>query len=71
MRKPEREIFDLALEHIGLPGAECVFIDDVPNNIAAAEQAGLVGIVHRTFDETATALEALFPNAGWIHQRLR
>jgi len=36
----------------------------------AAEQAGLVGIVHRSFDETATELTALFPGAGWIHQRL-
>lgn len=71
MRKPERQIFELALDHIGLPAAECVFIDDVPNNIAAAGQAGLVGIVHRTFDQTAKQLEALFPGAGWIHQRRR
>jgi len=70
MRKPEREIFDLALDRIGLPAAECVFIDDVPDNIEAAVEAGLVGIVHRTFDETASELAALFPGAGWIHQRI-
>jgi epoxide hydrolase-like predicted phosphatase len=70
MRKPEREIFDLALVRIGLPAGECVFIDDVPQNVVAAAEAGLVGIVHRTFDETAGELEALFPGAGWIHQRL-
>ena len=70
MRKPEREIFDLTLDRIGLPAGECVFIDDIARNIAAATQAGLVGIVHRTFDETAGELEALFPGAGWIHQRL-
>ena len=69
MRKPEREIFEFALDRIGLPAGECVFIDDVAHNIAAAAQAGLVGIVHRTFDETASELEALFPGAGWIHQR--
>ena len=71
MRKPEPQIFDLALDRIGLPAGECVFIDDMPQNIAAAAEAGLVGIVHRTFDETARELEALFPGAGWIHQRLR
>jgi len=71
MRKPEREIFELTLDRIGLPAGECVFIDDIPHNVAAAAEAGLVGIVHRTFDETAGELEALFPGAGWIHQRLR
>jgi epoxide hydrolase-like predicted phosphatase len=70
MRKPEPGIFELAVQRIGLPAAECVFIDDMPHNIAAAEQAGLVGIVHRSFDETATELESRFPGAGWIHQRL-
>ena len=70
MRKPERGIFELVLDRIGLPAAECVFVDDMAHNIVAAEQAGLVGIVHRSFDETATALEALFPGAGWILQRL-
>jgi hypothetical protein len=44
---------------------------DIPHNISAAAQAGLVGILHRTFDETASELETLFPAAGWIHQRLR
>lgn len=70
MRKPERAIFELALDRIGLPAGECVFVDDVAPNIAAAAEAGLVGIVHHTFDETARELEALFPGAGWIHQRI-
>ena len=69
MRKPEREIFELVLKRIGLAADECVFIDDMAHNIVAAEQAGLVGIVHRTFDQTAGQLEALFPDARWIHQR--
>ena len=63
MRKPEREIFELVLKRIGLAADECVFIDDMAHNIVAAEQAGLVGIVHRTFEQT------LFPDARWIHQR--
>jgi len=71
MRKPEPQIFELALGRMGLPAGECVFIDDIPQNISAAAEAGLVGIVHRTFDETASELEVLFPDAGWIHQRLR
>ena len=71
MRKPERQIFELAVDRIGLPASECVFVDDVPHNIDAALEAGLVGIVHRSFEETAGELEALFPGASWIHQRIR
>jgi epoxide hydrolase-like predicted phosphatase len=71
MRKPEREIFELTLDRMGLPAGECVFIDDMAHNVAAAARAGLLGVVHRSFDETASELEALFPGASWIHQRLR
>ncbi|HYO17422.1 MAG TPA: HAD-IA family hydrolase, partial [Dermatophilaceae bacterium] len=71
MRKPEPEIFELALDRIGLPAGECVFVDDMAHNVVAAERAGLAGIVHRTFDETAGELEVQFPGARWIHQRLR
>ena len=70
MRKPEPGIFELALRRIGLLAGECVFIDDMAHNVDAAQQAGLAGIVHRTFDETAAELELLFPGASWIHQRL-
>jgi epoxide hydrolase-like predicted phosphatase len=70
MRKPEPEIFELILHRIGLPADECVLIDDMAHNIVAAQQAGLAGIVHRTFDETASELGDLFPGADWIHQRV-
>jgi len=68
MRKPEPEIFELALVRMGLPAGECVFIDDMAHNIVAARQAGLAGIVHQGFDQTAHELGALFPGATWIHQ---
>jgi len=70
MRKPEPEIFELALVRIGLPAAECVFVDDMAHNVVAARQAGLSGIVHQSFEQTAEELETLFPGASWIHQRI-
>lgn len=70
MRKPEPAIFQLVVDRLGLPAAECVLIDDMAHNIAAAEQAGLAGIVHQTFELTVAQLEAFFPGGGWIHQRL-
>jgi putative hydrolase of the HAD superfamily len=59
MRKPEQRIFLLAAELLGLEPAECVFIDDIAENVAAAQAAGLVGVLHRTAGETAEQLTEL------------
>lgn len=40
--KPARSIFEYLLERIG--GRECVFVDDRPENVAAAERCGLKGV---------------------------
>jgi FMN phosphatase YigB (HAD superfamily) len=60
MRKPEPEIFAHTLELIGLEAGECVFVDDMPHNVAAAVQAGMVGVLHSSYDESAHELEVLF-----------
>ena len=59
MRKPEKRIFVLAAEFIGLRPDECVFIDDVEANVKAAEAAGLVGVLHREAHSTAARLAEL------------
>lgn len=60
MRKPDAEIFHLTLERMGLPAEECVFVDDLPHNITAAVDLGLVGVRHVTYEETLAELQALF-----------
>lgn len=57
MRKPEPEIFQYALELVGLEPEECVFVDDVERNVATAVELGMMGIVHRDPAETQTRLE--------------
>ncbi len=59
MRKPERRIFQLAVQQLGLEPAECVFIDDIAENVAAAQAAGLAAVLHRTAADTAGQLSAL------------
>jgi putative hydrolase of the HAD superfamily len=59
MRKPEERIFRLAAEVLGLEPAECVFIDDITDNVTAAQAVGLVGVHHRTARETAVQLTEL------------
>ena len=49
MRKPEARIFEHTLELLGLPAAECVFVDDLPHNVAAAAGLGLVGVQHVSY----------------------
>ena len=60
MRKPEPEIFEHTLRLLGLRPEECVFVDDLPHNVAAAAALGIVGVRHRSYAETLAELEALF-----------
>jgi len=57
MRKPEERIFLLAAGQLGLEPVECVFVDDVEGNIAAARALGF-GVVHHK-EPAATKAELL------------
>jgi epoxide hydrolase-like predicted phosphatase len=59
MRKPEERIFRHTAALLGLEPQECVFIDDVPANVAAAEAVGLVSLHHREPGATAAWLAEL------------
>ncbi|MEU6997119.1 HAD family phosphatase [Nonomuraea sp. NPDC046570] len=59
MRKPEPRIFAHALGVIGLPGEQCVFVDDIEANLTAAGEFGITGILHQDPDTTITELESL------------
>ncbi|MGH2711729.1 MAG: HAD family hydrolase [Actinomycetota bacterium] len=59
LRKPEAEIFHMAIECVGLPAEECLFIDDLRANIQAAEAAGMRGVLHEEASATIEELERL------------
>jgi putative hydrolase of the HAD superfamily len=59
MRKPEERIFRHTAALLGLEPQECVFIDDVAANVAAAEAVGLVSLHHREPAATAAWLTEL------------
>lgn len=48
--KPEQEIYNYLLDNFNLIPSACVFLDDSPANIAAAQNAGIHGIVFRDVD---------------------
>ncbi|WP_395104549.1 HAD family hydrolase [Actinomadura sp. SCN-SB] len=59
MRKPDERIFRHALDLVGLPAEQCVFIDDIEHNIAAARALGMRAIHHTAVDTTLTGLRAM------------
>jgi putative hydrolase of the HAD superfamily len=58
-RKPEPEIYALTLERLRLPAAACAFVDDLEVNVAAAEAAGMHGIVFRDTARTVAQIQRL------------
>jgi len=57
VRKPDPAIYALVLDRIGLPAADCVFVDDLPGNLKPARALGMGTVVHRG-DAAATLAEA-------------
>lgn len=60
LRKPQSEIYHLALDQLGLPPAEAVLVDDGSPNIEAAKRLGLTGLLHTSPETTVAALEPTF-----------
>ena len=59
MRKPTPEIYVMGAERIGLPPAECVFVDDLPFNLPPAAELGMATVHHTAAGETIAELERL------------
>lgn len=48
--KPDRRIYQIAADKLGVQPDECVFTDDRPANVAGAVACGMKGIVYTDFD---------------------
>jgi FMN phosphatase YigB (HAD superfamily) len=59
LHKPQPEIFALAAERVGVEPRDCVFVDDLRENCAGAEEVGMTSILHRETAETLERLEEL------------
>ena len=57
--KPSPEIFNILLERIGRPAAECLFIDDSPVNIKAAQDLGLQTILFQSCEQMTQELNQM------------
>jgi len=57
--KPEPEIYEILIERFSLTPEKAVFIDDLEENIEAAKDVGLQGIVFKSPDQLKGDLKGL------------
>jgi HAD superfamily hydrolase (TIGR01509 family) len=66
LRKPNPEIYQLALTRLGLTAERAVFLDDVPTNVSAAEAVGMYGVL---VEEDATNAIAAVERLAALDER--
>jgi epoxide hydrolase-like predicted phosphatase len=59
LHKPQPEIYRLGAERIGVDPQDCIFVDDLRENVGGAEAVGMTGILHRDPRATVAKLEEL------------
>ena len=59
IRKPDRAIYEYAVETIGTDAKRLVFVDDREENVDAARAVGMNGIVFESADQLRRALDEL------------
>jgi putative hydrolase of the HAD superfamily len=62
LHKPQPEIYELGAERLGVSASECVFVDDLRENVAGAEAVGMTAILHRDSAATIEELRRLVRN---------
>jgi HAD superfamily hydrolase (TIGR01509 family) len=55
--KPDRAIYEYVLTHVDVPAQRILFIDDLEQNVMAAESVGIKGIVFRGIEHLLPELE--------------
>ena len=59
MSKPDPRIYQLACDGLGVPAADMVFLDDLPENVVAARQAGLHAVLFQDTGQAIADIQAL------------
>lgn len=59
LRKPDPDIFKLTVDELGLEAEKCVFVDDHPGHLKAAQEAGMTTVLHKSPAQSIPEVEAL------------
>jgi putative hydrolase of the HAD superfamily len=57
-RKPERQIYEIVLERLGLPASACLFVDDLEVNCEAARELGFAAVQYHDADQAIADVRA-------------
>jgi putative hydrolase of the HAD superfamily len=57
-RKPERQIYEITLERLGLPASACLFVDDLEVNCEAARELGFTAVHYREPEQAIAEVRA-------------
>jgi putative hydrolase of the HAD superfamily len=60
VRKPDPEIYDHAVELLGVPPEQTAFVDDLEQNLEPARRLGMTVVHHTDPERTVAELERLF-----------
>lgn len=58
MKKPDRNIYDAVIKELGCRPADAIFIDDNPDYIQGARQAGIDSILYKGFEQLTQKLSS-------------
>jgi epoxide hydrolase-like predicted phosphatase len=59
LSKPDPRIYQLACDGLGVPAADMVFLDDLPENVTAARQVGMRAVLFRRTGQAIAEIQAL------------
>jgi HAD superfamily hydrolase (TIGR01509 family) len=57
-RKPERRIYEITLEELGVPAEAALFVDDLEINCDAARELGMTAVWFRDTNQAIAEIEA-------------
>jgi putative hydrolase of the HAD superfamily len=64
MRKPDRAIYDLTVQRLGVAAHECLFVDDLERNCHAARDAGMRAVRYVSPDQAHADIRSLVGGSG-------
>ncbi len=66
VRKPDPEIYELTVTGLGVPAAECLFVDDIEVNCEAARAAGMTAVVFGDTEQAIAEVRAVLAADGLV-----
>lgn len=62
LAKPDQRFFYLALERLSARAEETVFVDDIPENVSAAQETGMQAFLHQGSEQTIARVNEILKN---------